>query len=632
MAEAIEAGDSGAGLIEFWLKKMINAIKKHINCPVTLPFGESRSGAFCKRLGWAIIFLLLPILIFGQTKVVANLGKTTVGKNQSFTLKYTITGEAEDFSAPNFQNNFTQVGSPSQGSEYRNINGKTSNLIYITYTLRPKRVGSFTIGPATVISKGKSYTSNSVKITVTEQASASAQPNSIEAKAAKNNQLIISISPRVVYVGQPVNVTYKVISRYGLYGLDILENPEITGFAKEGQLKQIQETSETIDGKRYRVYTFEKTVLIAQKAQTITGLKVSVELLSGEPTGRKDWWGQPEMKRVKHVVSKRLPKITVKSLPANAPVTFTGAVGKFSLDVSLSRRELQADESATLGIKITGTGNTKFVDLPKINIPDDLETYDPKYSEKIGVGRSGYKGYKKNEYLIIPRYKGSYKIPVVTFTYFNVESKKYVTLQSQSQELKVLSGPENTAASKSGTANGGIQKDRIELMNNDILFIKTNAAQWHKKEPPFYGSNLYYILLYFGLAGLAAPWFVFGLGKKLKKMGVFSGEPSAGKEIKLILKLAQKAQAANRQAEMMAHLHKALQLAVKGATNLSDAELNPQQIALALAKKGVAETDSQEFLELWETIEMVRFAPLQKEDESAILSSVKTITDKLLAA
>jgi len=580
----------------------------------------------------SILLFALPALIFSQTTVVAKANKTTVGQNQSFTLKYTITGNADDFNPPNFHNNFTQVGQPSQGSEYRNINGKSSNLIYITYTLRPKRVGTFTIGEATVVASGKKYKSNSVKIKVVEQSALPKQPNSPQAKAAKYNFLKISISPRKVYVGQPITVTYKIYSLYGLYSLDVLEEPEFNGFATENQLKQIEESSETIDGKNYRVYTFKRTILLAQKVQTISGKKLSVELLSNIPTGRKDWWGQAEVKRVRHTVSKTLPTITVKALPPNAPVTFTGAVGKFALNVSLSRKELQADESATLGIKITGTGNTKFVELPKIKIPDDLEAYDPKYSEKINIGRSGYKGYKKEEYLIIPRYKGSYKIPVVTFTYFDVDAQKYVTLQSEIQELKVLSGPENTQVSKNGKSGSAVQKDGIEIMNEDILFIKTNAEKWHKNKIPFYGSRLFYFLLYLGLAGLAAPWLVFGLGKKLKKMGVFSGGPSAGKELKSILKLAQKAQTAGQQTEMMAHLHKALQLAVKAATNLSDADLNPKSITSALAKKGVAETDSQEFLKLWETIEMVRFAPLQKEDESAILSSVKTITDKLLEA
>ena len=133
----------------------------------------------------------LPALLGAQTTVVAKLNKTTVGKNQSFTLKYTITGNAEDFSPPEFPKSLQTVGSPSQGSEYRNINGKSSNIIYITYTLRANKVGEYTIKPAKVIAGGKSYLSNSVKIKVSEQAAATKKPISIQEKAAKFNQLKI---------------------------------------------------------------------------------------------------------------------------------------------------------------------------------------------------------------------------------------------------------------------------------------------------------------------------------------------------------------------------------------------------------------------------------------------------------
>ncbi|MCT4623328.1 MAG: BatD family protein, partial [Schleiferiaceae bacterium] len=389
----------------------------------------------------------------------------------------------------------------------------------------------------------------------------------------------------------------------------------------------------TVDGEKYRIFELEDAVLIPQKAEEVKCKEVVVELVTGIPTGRRDVWGQPELRNIKHVLTKRVPTINVKPLPAGAPASFTGAVGQYNFEVSLSRNELEADESATLTIKISGSGNAKLVDLPTVSIPDDLETYDPKYSESFKMGGRGYKGYKKEEYLIIPRYKGEYKIPSITFSYFDLETEKYVTQRSEPLELVVLSGPENKSnTSISSTSKSSVQKNDIELLNEDILFIKTNDLKVEKEQQPFTSSKVYNMLLYIGIAGLILPWFVFGANSQLQKRGVFKKNTSAEKRIKQELALAKKANAAGDTTEMLHKLDLATLLLVQAVSGLNAASVEKELAKKELASKGIEQGLINELLKVWEQIEFARFAPLNAKDADDLIEQTQTITDKLLKA
>jgi hypothetical protein len=578
------------------------------------------------------IAFFLPLFAFGQTSVTAKLSKSKVGKNESFRLIYTISGAADDFEAPDFHADFKQLGQPSQNSRTTNVNGRRSSSITLSYELRPKKAGTYTIKPGVVVAGGERFNSNSVKITVTNQSSAPALPNSNQAQAEKYSKLRMSVSPRTAYVGQPIKVNFKLLNQSSVRNFNVVESPDLEGFLKESQLQRITEEIGDIDGQRYRIIEFEDAILIPQKPQTISGKSVAVELVTGVPTGGRDIWGQPNMKNVKHVLTKKIPKITIKPLPPNAPPSFTGAVGQFQLNVSLSRNELESDESATLTIEIRGTGNTKLVDLPSVSIPDHLETYDPKYAEKLNVTSRGYKGFKREEYLIIPRYKGVYKIPVISFSYFDLASEKYVTLKSEPLEINVLSGPENTAKSSINSNSSVAQKNDVELLNSDILFIKTDDLVLEKQSESFYEAAIYKVLLYLGLAGLLLPWFIFGAKNKMEKMGVFKAKNSDIKNIKKAIQKAEEAHNSSNQEGVLSALHQSLQLIISAVTGLSSAESEKSAVEKALTKKSVAEQESKKLMGLWEKIEFARFAPVKKEDESQMISDVKTVFKNLFNA
>ena len=76
-------------------------------------------------------------------------------------------------------------------------------------------------------------------------------------------------------------------------------------------------------------------------------------------------------------------KVTVRDLPAGAPASFSGAVGKFTMASDVPSTELAANSAATYTIKISGTGNLSFVQAPKLTLPSSFEQYNVKTTESM---------------------------------------------------------------------------------------------------------------------------------------------------------------------------------------------------------------------------------------------------------
>jgi len=106
---------------------------------------------------------------------------------------------------------------------------------------------------------------------------------------------------------------------------------------------------------------------------------------------------------------------------------------------------------------VTGKGNLKLIDPPKINFPADFESYDPKVSSNITASLTGVSGSKTFEYLIIPRNAGEYKVPVSGFSYFDLDKKKYVNIEGTEFLLKVAKGTETITTTVSGVSKSDIQ-------------------------------------------------------------------------------------------------------------------------------------------------------------------------------
>jgi len=80
----------------------------------------------------------------------------------------------------------------------------------------------------------------------------------------------------------------------------------------------------------------------------------------------------------------------------------------------------------------------------EINFPNSFEVFDPIITDKTYIGNHNTGGTKIFEYILIPREKGNYTIPNVSFSYFNPQTKEYSTINSKSYDILVEQGKKYT--------------------------------------------------------------------------------------------------------------------------------------------------------------------------------------------
>ena len=111
----------------------------------------------------------------------------------------------------------------------------------------------------------------------------------------------------------------------------------------------------------------------------------------------------------------------MKALPiGNQPADYSGIVGQLNIKSDISGTSVKANESITLKVTVSGSGNLKLLEAPKIAFPSDFEVYDPTINNNFKTTSEGTSGVKSFEYVIIPRHAGNYEIPETKFSYFDV--------------------------------------------------------------------------------------------------------------------------------------------------------------------------------------------------------------------
>ena len=91
---------------------------------------------------------------------------------------------------------------------------------------------------------------------------------------------------------------------------------------------------------------------------------------------------------------------------AGKPEGFSGAVGNFTVDADVDKKELKANETLNYNLKISGKGNLSLINAPNINPPADFEKYDPKVTDNIVEDVAGSSGSRQYTYLLIPASPG----------------------------------------------------------------------------------------------------------------------------------------------------------------------------------------------------------------------------------
>ena len=573
------------------------------------------------RLKLLILTILISVAnVFAQdVEFHAVTTKKTVGKFEKFRVDFTINQKAGDIIPPDFSE-FAFLGGPSTSVNQSWVNGKSSFNKTYTYYLMPKGVGKFNIGPAKIKVDGMTYRTRPITITVVEQKKKSDNPNDPETLASNNIKLKMELSSSKPYVNQQITVAYYLYFKVNISSPQVLEMPKFNGFWSQDfeKAKRYNIEKKYLDEELYQRILLRKTVLIPQKSGKLVIDPLTLQVPMEISSGRLDFFGNPMTRQYSYTTSTGKRTINVKSLPIQGkPKSFTGAVGKFTFDVTASKTTVEANESITLKAVVKGTGNMKLFGIPKLTVPEELEAYDPKHVEKVKLGKYGMTGKVTEEYIIIPRYKGEYKIPVLEFSYFDTSKKKYVTLNGDEFNINVTKGQKRISPRSSRT-NKAINKSGVQMLGKDIRYIHSKTEFEETENDNFFGSFLYYILLVIPFLAIPMLLFVYHQKRKSDSDIIGSRKKKASKIAKKMLSGAGEYLKTNDDSKFYEAVIQAMYKYLAWSLALEQSELNKEIIQEKLEIKGASEIQIKELMDLLAECEMARYAPsisgLDKQD------------------
>ncbi|MDT0553757.1 BatD family protein [Urechidicola vernalis] len=561
---------------------------------------------------YIVIFLFVSATVFGQNEVefITTVSKSELGVHQRFRLEFTVNKQgADDFELPDMED-FEVLAGPSSSINQSWINGKASYEQSYIFILKPKKVGTFIIQPGTIDYKGKRIKSNSVQIKVLPESEVPKDPNDPYYIASQNLHLTAEISNERPYVGEGIYVVYKLYFSHniGFSNWQIKDVPQYNGFWNQDiEVKKPEVQNTTYKGEKYRYIILKRALLIPQKSGKLDIDPINMDIAVAVPTGRGDFFGNAITQRVNYSTSSGKRKVNVQDLPyENRPADFSGAVGEFDFLVSASKDILRANETTQLEVKVSGKGNLKLFELPKIETPEELEVYTPEHKESVKTTLTGLSGKITDTYTIVPEFKGKYKIPEVSFTYFSLKEKAYRTITNQPIIIDVTEGKTQPNASVNDEAvTPGKQVVMATDKNFRFIQYRTNFEPVLKEV--FFKSNLFYLLLF--LPFIAIPIGIFIGKKKAQRDGDVVGKRlrKADKLAKKYLSQAKK-QLGKKEAFYIS-LEKALHNYLKATLNIETSDISKEKISAILQGRKVDIETIKEFIAVLNDCDFARYTP-----------------------
>lgn len=569
---------------------------------------------------------------------------STVILDKPFQLVYSVNSSCKDLRMPEIKN-FEVLAGPfeSHSSSMQIVNGRSSSSVSVsyTYTLQAQKTGTYTIPSASLVVGSQKYTSNALSIKVL---SADATPSSKSqggqsgstsaAQGVSNENIFIrtNVSKTNVYEQEAILVTYKLYTLADVIQCVNKKMPDFKGFMKQDieQSQNKQFSYENFNGKNYGTVVLYQVLLYPQHSGVIEIEKANFEAIirvQNRAAVRSifdDFFDS--YTNVSKSIIAPATKITVNALPAGKPASFTGTVGHFTMNSSISANQIKANEAVTVKINIDGNGNMKLIKNPVIKFPDGFELYDPKVTNKFKTTLSGVSGTKTIEYMFIPRHSGDFEIPAAELSYFDIKDKTYKTLRSSAYKLQVLKGEGGESPAVVGTY---VNKEDVKQLGKDIRYIQTDKFDVLKEEESLFGTVtgwLMYLIPF--LISLILFIFFRKQAKDNSNLDIVKNK-KANRVAQKRLRLAQKLLKEGNNDKFYEEVLKAVWTYLSDKLSIPIAELTKERVESELKGRGVDAFIINRFVKILNTCELARYAPSSGQHEMGNLytDTIQVISD-----
>jgi hypothetical protein len=274
------------------------------------------------------------------------------------------------------------------------------------------------------------------------------------------------------------------------------------------------------------------------------------------------------------------------------------------LSFTSDKKELKSNESVAVKVEVNGIGNLKLFEIPEISVPNELELYAPERKEKVANSAKGIKGSLFDEYILVPQKGGRYKIPSISFAYFDPKDKKYHELKSEDLFLTVNQGNSIQAINPGASS---VDKKQV-IVNDSFRYIATTTQFQPLKRETFFGSSKFYIWLL--LPMIAIPIGIFFGNARAARAADLSGAKRRRADRLAKKYLSEAKKKIKDKEEFYGALERALHNYLKAKLAVETTDISQENIRLLLEGKQINSEAIDGFMEVFKDCEFARYTPI----------------------
>jgi len=595
-----------------------------------------------KLLASAIVFILFGAVLCGQDETFTAAAPSVVRVGEQF--QYVIEGsERGELNLPDLSD-FQLLAGPfsSYSSHSQWVNGKMTMETVVTYThvLRANQAGTFTIPPSTVRVGRKEYKTNEVAIVVNagsgsdpgagsgsnnSQARPEVEPQTSTGDGGSSDPVFLRLTPskRNVYVGEQFVSGLRVYTRVNTRPASSSGDLPYEGFYKKSLDPDANAQRQNINGQQYITQVIQRHILIPQKSGDIVISPYESEWMVPQKVQRQSsnslfdsFFDDPFFNGTQDVPTKLATRpltIHVKPLPSGAPEGFSGAVGEFTIDASLSDEEIEVNEAISLKINIRGTGNLPLMGEPAVNLPPDHDLYDVSRSLNTSTSGNRISGTVNFEYPIVARHAGRFRIAPVQFSWFDPETEQYRTVSTDEFTFTVLKGENEEGAASVYVP--GVMHESVEDLGTDIRDISRNSKAFAPLASSLFATRWYrwvYPIIF--LLGILIVILIQVVARRNADLNLVRNR-QANKMARARLKKADRLRKSEDHSKFYEEIGKAIWGYLSDKLNIETSMLSREVVMEQLLQQDISESLQEELLRILDDSEFSRFAPSSEKSD-----------------
>ena len=576
-----------------------------------------------------------------EVKVVISVDKNKVEIGSHIRLTVGVEGAFDtDIPKLSMPESFSLMFGPSVSTQTTIINNVVKVFRGFMYGFSPREKGRFEIGPVTLDYKGRTYTSNSISIEVVAR---TPFESIIDEKSDTSGQRV-DIN-KMVFVElktdkQEAYIYEEIIQSFKLYfqkGLPIDDLDYVAASTKNFLAEKLGEErryEEVRDGILYNVIELRTALFpLVSGIMKIPSASFKCNIIIRQQRNRGSLFDEfmgGGGRRYPVERSTEPVKMTIKPLPVvGKPEGFTGAVGKYTMDVLAKPTKLKVGDPITLAINIRGEGNIQTIGEPLL-APEGMKDFKAyNFEAKVtitGRGR-GIKGEKLFNKVIEPQSEDSGVIPGISFSYFDPELEKYKTITHAPIPIEVEHSEIEIPIHLS-VEGAGMTKGQVKILTKDILPIMSDLYSFENQRSAIYKSPFILAIVFIIPILIVVACIYVQRQRELLHSDVgYARKKRAMAHAQQHLSNARELLQLDNSSEFYAALAKTILKHIADKLNVTPAAVTSDNIYDILEKRGVSDDVIKELRQCLESCDYGRFSSghLSKEQMESTLDTTEQV-------